>query len=216
MDIKIIKNIKIFKNLSDEDLDLIKKKIEFVEKTYSKGEYIFRYRESSGDLYYLVEGNLNVYQLDGNGKRFIFQNFTKPTLFGEIYSYLEEPFDFDCECKTDSKILIIKNFKKIFEPPCPESFLRSYINFISKKCLALSKKNQITSQASLRQKISKYLIENQTEGKVKLTMTREDFADYLSTTRPSLSRELSKMADEKFIKLDGDFIEILDRNGIKF
>ena len=47
-------------------------------------------------------------------------------------------------------------------------------------------------------------------------MTREDFADYLSTTRPSLSRELSKMADEKFIKLDGDFVEILDINGIKF
>ena len=47
-------------------------------------------------------------------------------------------------------------------------------------------------------------------------MKREDFADYLSTTRPSLSRELSKMADEGIIKLGGDFIEILDRDGIKF
>lgn len=211
-----IRNIKIFKNLSDDDLNLIRSKTEFVEKTYSKGEYIFRYGESSGDLFYLIEGGLSVYQIDGNGKRFIFQNFTKPTLFGEIYSYLAEPFDFDCECKTDSKILIIKNFKKIFEPPCPESFLRSYINFLSQKCLTLSKKNQITSQASLRQKISKYLLENEKDGKVKLTMKREDLADYLSTTRPSLSRELSKMADDGIIKVDGDFIEILDRDGIKF
>lgn len=211
-----IRNIKIFKNLSDDDLNLIRSKTEFVEKTYSKGEYIFRYGESSGDLFYLIEGALNVYQIDSNGKRFIFQNFTKPTLFGEVYSYLGEPFDFDSECATDCKILIIKDFRKIFEPPCPENFLRSYINFLSKKCLALSKKNQITSQASLRQKISKYLTENQTKGKVKLTMKREDFADYLSTTRPSLSRELSKMADEKLIKLDGDFIEILDKGGIQF
>ena len=211
-----IRNIKIFKNLSDDDLNLIRSKTEFVEKTYSKGEYIFRYGESSGDLFYLIEGALNVYQIDSNGKRFIFQNFTKPTLFGEVYSYLGEPFDFDSECATDCKILIIKDFRKIFEPPCPENFLRSYINFLSKKCLALSKKNQITSQASLRQKIGKYLLENEKDGKVILSMKREDLADYLSTTRPSLSRELSKMADEKLIKLDGDFIEILDKGGIQF
>lgn len=211
-----LREIKIFKNLIDQDLDLIRSKTEFIEKTYGKGEYIFMAGDKSGDLFYLMEGVLNVYQIDSNGKRFIFQNFTKPTLFGEVYSYLGEPFDFDCECASSCKILIIKDFKKIFEPPCPESFLRSYINFLSHKCLALSKKNQITSQASLRQKIGKYLLETENQGKVKLSMKREDLADYLSTTRPSLSRELSKMADEGIIKVGGDFIEILDRNGIEF
>lgn len=211
-----IRDIKIFKNLSDEDLNLIRSKTEFIEKTYSKGEYVFRTGDKSGDLFFLIEGSLNVYQIDSKGKRFIFQNFTKPTLFGEVYSYLKEPFDFDSECATNCKILIIKDFRKLFEPPCPENFLRSYINFLSKKCLALSKKNQITSQASLRQKIGKYLIENEKDGKVKLSMKREDFADYLSTTRPSLSRELSKMADDGIIKVDGDFIEILNRDGILF
>lgn len=211
-----LREIKIFKNLTDEDLEIITSKTEFVEKNYTKGEYIFMAGDKSGDLFYLIEGKINVYQIDSNGKRFIFQNFDKPTLFGEVYSYLNEPFDFDCECAKDSKILIIKDFKNIFEVPCPENFLRSYINFLSKKCLALSKKNQITSQASLRQKIGKYLLENEKESKVFLTMKREDLADYLSTTRPSLSRELSKMADEGIIKVGGDCIEILDRNGIEF
>ena len=211
-----LREIKIFKNLTDQDLGLIRSKTEFIEKTYGKGEYIFMAGDKSGDLFYLMEGVLNVYQIDSNGKRFIFQNFTKPTLFGEVYSYLGEPFDFDCECASSCKILIIKDFRKIFEPPCPESFLRSYINFLSHKCLVLSKKNQITSQASLRQKIGKYLLETENQGKVKLSMKREDLADYLSTTRPSLSRELSKMADEGIIKVGGDFIEILDRNGIEF
>lgn len=211
-----LREIKIFKNLTDQNLDLIRSKTEFIEKTYGKGEYIFMAGDKSGDLFYLMEGGLNVYQIDSNGKRFIFQNFTKPTLFGEVYSYLGEPFDFDCECASPCKILIIKDFRKIFEPPCPESFLRSYINFLSHKCLALSKKNQITSQASLRQKIGKFLIENETNGKIHLTMKREDLADYLSTTRPSLSRELSKMADEGIIKVGGDYIEILNREGIEF
>ncbi|WP_311481753.1 Crp/Fnr family transcriptional regulator [uncultured Anaerococcus sp.] len=211
-----LREIKIFKNLSNEDLEIIKSKTAFIEKSYAKGEYIFRINDRSNDLFYLIEGGLNVYQIDSNGKRFIFQNFNKPTLFGEVYSYLGEDFDFDCECAVDSKILIIKNFRKIFENPCPEDFLRSYINFLSYKCLALSKKNQITSQASLRQKIGKFLIENEKEGKVTLSMKREDLADYLSTTRPSLSRELSKMTDEGIIKAGGDYIEILDRDGIQF
>ena len=211
-----LREIKIFKNLTDQDLDLIRSKTEFIEKTYGKGEYIFMAGDKSGDLFYLMEGVLNVYQIDSNGKRFIFQNFTKPTLFGEVYSYLGEPFDFDCECASSCKIFIIKDFRKIFEPPCPESFLRSYINFLSHKCLALSKKNQITSQASLRQKIGKYLLETENQGKVKLSMKREDLADYLSTTRPSLSRELSKMAEEGIIRVGGDFIEILNREGIEF
>lgn len=207
-----LREIKIFKNLTDQDLDLIRSKTEFIEKTYSKGENIFRINDRSTDLFYLMEGSLNVYQIDSNGKRFIFQNFNKPTLFGEVYSYLGEPFDFDCECAVDSKILIIKNFRKIFDPPCPEDFLRSYINFLSQKCLALSKKNQITSQASLRQKIGKYLLENEKDGKVALSMKREELADYLSTTRPSLSRELSKMADEGLIELGTSSIKILDKN----
>ena len=211
-----LREIKIFKNLTDEDLEIITSKTEFVEKNYAKGEYIFMAGDKSGDLFYLIEGKINVYQIDSNGKRFIFQNFDKPTLFGEVYSYLNEPFDFDCECAKDSKILIIKDFKNIFEVPCPENFLRSYINFLSKKCLAISKKNQITSQASIRKKIGKYLLQNENQGKVKLTMKSEDLADYLSTTRPSLSRELSKMADEGLIKVGGDYIEILDRNGIEF
>ena len=203
-----IKNIKIFKNLSDEDLNLIRSKIEFIEKAYSKGEYVFRTGDKSGDLYYLIEGSLNVYQIDSKGKRFIFQNFNKPTLFGEVYSYLEEPFDFDSECATDCKILIIKDFRKIFEPPCPESFLRSYINFLSKKCLALSKKNQITSQMSLRQKITKYFLEIEEDGKINLNMNRQALADFLTTTRPSLSRELSKMADDGLIEIKGSKIAI--------
>ena len=211
-----LRKIKIFKDLNDEDLELITSKTKFVEKDYSKGEYIFMAGDKSDDLYYLIKGKLNVYQINSNGKRFIFQNFNKPTLFGEVYAYLGEPFDFDCECETDSQVLIIKDFRKLFEPPSPESFLRAYINFLSKKCLTLSKKNQITSQASLRQKIGKYLLENEKDGKVKLSMKREDLADYLSTTRPSLSRELSKMADEGIVKVGGDFIEIMDRDRIQF
>lgn len=110
-----LKDISIFRNLTDEVIEKLKKKTNFVEKTYTKGERIFSYGEVSGDLYYLVEGNVTVYRIDTNGKRFIIKNFDKPAVFGEIYSYLKEPFDFSAQAESESKILVIEDFASLFE-----------------------------------------------------------------------------------------------------
>jgi CRP-like cAMP-binding protein len=43
-------------------------------------------------------------------------------------------------------------------------------------------------------------------------MNREELADYLGTTRPSLSRELMKMQQEHLIETDRNMIRITDRD----
>lgn len=209
-----LRDISIFKNLTDEDLNLLRKKSEFIEKTYKKGEYIFRRGDISADFYYLIKGKISVFQIDSRGNRSIFQVFKKPTVFGEVYPYLKNPYDYDAVCEEDSKILIIKDFKKLFSPPTSEDFLKSYISFLSKKCLKLSRKNQISSQASLRQKISKLILDGEKNGIFKLTMTREKMADYLSTSRPSLSRKLREMEKEGLIEIRSDYIKIIDKNSL--
>lgn len=47
---------------------------------------------------------------------------------------------------------------------------------------------------------------------VRLAMNREELADYLGTTRPSLSRELMKMQQEHLIETDRNMIRITDRD----
>ena len=106
-------------------------------------------------------------------------------------------------------------FKKIFETDVSKEFLQSYIDLLSKKCLQLSRTNQITSQSTLRQKIVKYLILNQENSKVSIDHSREEWADILATTRPSLSRELSNMIDDGLITLSDKSIEIEDIERLK-
>src|SRR5699024_8271001 len=93
-------------------------------------------------------------------------------------------------------------------------FLTSFINLLAKKCMGLSRKNQISTQFTLRQKIANYLIYNEENNLITLKMTREELADFLSTTRPSLSRELSKMKEEGIIDVEGKEIKILDKETI--
>lgn len=202
-----LRQISIFKNLTDDQLQDIKDRNIIDEKLYKKDEHIFRIGDVTGDMYYLIQGSILVYKIDPNGKRFIIKKFKKPAVFGEVYSYLKEPFDFFAQAEIDSKVLVIHDFASIFNH-APQKFLKSYIDLLSKKCLQLSRTNQITSQVTLRQKIAKYLILNQEDLKVSMDLNREEWADILATTRPSLSRELSNMIDDGLIEIKDKEITI--------
>lgn len=210
-----LRQIPLFKNLTEKDLKILEENIKIEEKTYEKGSYIFNQGDIKGDLYFLIEGSILVAKFDSNGKRSIIQTFNNKGIFGEVYAYLNEPFDFSALVQKKSKILVIKEFRNLINEFMPKSFLINYINLISKKCLVLSQKNQITNQFTLRQKIANFLLIEEKNNKVKLKQTREELADFLSTTRPSLSRELSNMADENIIKISGKDIYILDINLLK-
>lgn len=210
-----LRQIPLFKNLTEKDLKILEENIKIEEKTYEKGSYIFNQGDIKGDLYFLIEGSILVAKFDSNGKRSIIQTFNNKGIFGEVYAYLNEPFDFSALVQKKSKILVIKEFRNLINEFMPKSFLINYINLISKKCLVLSQKNQITNQFTLRQKISNFLLIEEENNKIKLKQTREELADFLSTTRPSLSRELSNMAEENIIKISGKDIYILDINLLK-
>lgn len=210
-----LRQIPLFKNLTEKDLKILEENIKIEEKTYEKGSYIFNQGDVKGDLYFLIEGSILVAKFDSNGKRSIIQTFNNKGIFGEVYAYLNEPFDFSALVQKKSKILVIKEFRNLINEFMPKSFLINYIDLISKKCLVLSQKNQITNQFTLRQKIANFLLIEEKNNKVKLKQTREELADFLSTTRPSLSRELSNMADENIIKISGKDIYILDINLLK-
>ena len=210
-----LRQIPLFKNLTEKDLKILKENIKIEEKTYEKGSYIFNQGDIKGDLYFLIEGSILVAKFDSNGKRSIIQTFNNKGIFGEVYAYPNEPFDFSALVQKKSKILVIKEFRNLINEFMPKSFLINYINLISKKCLVLSQKNQITNQFTLRQKIANFLLIEEENNKIELEQTREELADFLSTTRPSLSRELSNMADENIIKISGKDIYILDINLLK-
>ncbi|MDO4662303.1 MAG: Crp/Fnr family transcriptional regulator [Tissierellia bacterium] len=210
-----IRDIQLFKNLNDDEFEKIKRDIDIEEKVYEKDEYIFRQNEIGENLFILEKGKIEVSKFDNNGKRYIVNTLTPIEPFGEVYAILEMPYDFSAIAIEKSKIYIIKNLKEIVEKKASKKFLINIIRLLSKKSLYLSRKNQITSKFTLRQKISNYLILNAKDDKVKLKMTREEWADYLSVTRPSLSRELSKMQEEGLIQLDKNTVILKNKQELE-
>ena len=82
----------------------------------------------------------------------------------------------------------------------------------------LNKKIEYLSIKSIRGKISMFILEQHKKtNKLIFTieMNRNDLADYLNVSRPSMSREMCKMRDEGVIEFHLSTIKIKDLDALK-
>lgn len=96
-------------------------------------------------------------------------------------------------------------------------FIQNAVMTIAKKALTLNKKIDYLVIKSLRGRVCAVLSDFYEERKntvITLPFNRNDFADFLNVSRPSLSRELGRMKDEGLINFKGKKIEILNLESI--
>ena len=94
------------------------------------------------------------------------------------------------------------------------------LKILSRKAFFLNQKVLILSSFTLRQKIASYLLQRVRECGLKgkpldLLFKREELADFIGTTRPSLSREMLQMQDDGIIRLNKDTFEVIDLEKLK-
>ena len=92
------------------------------------------------------------------------------------------------------------------------------LQIVSNRALLLNKKVEYHSLKTLRSKIATYLLDEYKkngQSTFQLMLNRNDLADFINVSRPSLSRELSKMRDEGFIDFFSTAIKIKDLAGLK-
>lgn len=212
-----INKSKLFLGMSDEDILKCIKCSSGKVRSLKRNEIIFNENQTPKYLYILIEGSIAVCKDTYSGKVTILNTFNKSgDVFGEVYVFKNnknyEQYTIAVE---DSSVLEIP--KVFFYSTCVNSccyhsiLIRNMLSMLAEKAYFLNKKIQILSSGSLREKISKYLIENNGDNnKVCMKMNREEFANFLSVARPSLSRELLKMKEEELIELKGKEIIIKD------
>jgi len=89
------------------------------------------------------------------------------------------------------------------------------LNIVSKKAFSLNQKIHYLSMKSIREKLANYFLEQykiQGQTTFVIPMKRNELADFLNVTRPSLSREMCKMRDEGVIEFYRESIKIIALN----
>lgn len=216
---KIRDNI-IFKGLSEEEIQNCLRCSLATIKTYQKNHIIFSQMDPPKALYVLISGSVVVCKDTPDGKRYIVTNIEERDIFGEVYVFLNN-IDYSYYVISNTKSSILEIPKEFFFHTCDNScrghsvIIQNMLSILAQKAFFLNNKVQLLTSGSLRQKITKYLLDNCNNKKyVQLNMNREQFSAYLNVTRPSLSRELINMQEDGLIEVDRDMVKIIDYDAL--
>ncbi len=214
---ELIMKSPLFCGISSDDLEKMCKEPLVSVKKYSRGSYIFEEGDTPFKLYILLDGHVSICRHTIMGRKLIIADIDRTgDLFGEVYLFMEQKqYDMGAEALEDSSILVID--KSIFlNGEYSYVFNHNMMAVFANKAYALSGKVRLLGCDSIREKIVRYIISRQnTEGQLDNDISRETMANLLNVARPSLSRELGKMADEGIITIKKRKIIILDQKKLE-
>ncbi|MDY5179910.1 Crp/Fnr family transcriptional regulator [Butyribacter sp.] len=206
----------------DELLSLLEENNTEIKK-YEKGSFVFEEGDVPDRLYVLIYGLVEVSKLTFSGKKILITTIENPgDMFSEVYMFMGKS-KYDMSAQTGEESLILSISSEFFEnisyntnALAAEKIRKNLMSIFAMKAYNLSGKVRLLGCGSIREKISLYLIENQTpSGEIAKNPSREELADYLNVTRPSLSRELGNMEKEGIIRLDGRKIVIVSQEKLE-
>ncbi|MBU5307457.1 Crp/Fnr family transcriptional regulator [Clostridioides mangenotii] len=209
-------NCILFKGLTEDEVKTTLDLSESKRFDYKKDSCIFERDDIPEYMYVLISGAVQIEKVDVNGKRIIMNVFREEgTIFGEVYLYLSHhSYDYSCIAIEKSEVLAIP--KSFFDANNGSNEILRKITYnmleiLSEKAYHLNQKVLILGSFSLRQKLSNFLLQKSRDsGTIQLGFNREELADYIGTTRPSLSRELMNMENDGLIRVEKDVIVIID------
>ncbi|MCL6589511.1 MAG: Crp/Fnr family transcriptional regulator [Firmicutes bacterium] len=219
----VISKCPLFHNIPPEEIEGALKCLKANLKTYRKDEIVVLAGNKLEGIGIFLKGMGAVVRESAGGGRVIMLTLSPGEIFGEIAAYAEEAFwPATVIAQEDSAVLFlpVQRIATNCERQCPSHhfLLWNMLRIISNRALFLTQKIDYLARKSLREKIAAYfLAESRRAGQTtfRLPLNRNELADFLSASRPALSREMGRMRDEGLIEFHKESVKIKDIQGLK-
>ena len=144
-------------------------------------------------------------------------------MFGEIAAFSEmDKWPASVKAQANCEVLIVSPEKIVghCEKMCisHRMLINNMLKIVSQKALILNKKVEYLVIKGMREKIATFLLEtfNKTgQTTFMIHMNRNELADFLNVSRPSMSREMARMKEDGLIDFHKASIKILNLEGLK-
>ena len=185
-------------------------------RDYNAGSIIFGEDDKPKNLYLLLEGKVQVVKNLPSGKRNLLFQVNELEVFGaSCPSESSGCYWYEAVAVKPSRVLILP-FQFIYgfcSNVCEhhKMIIRNQLDIQARNNLQMTKKLHIVTNTTLKQKIALWILEVSEDGKkAVMDMNREELADYLGVTRPSLSRTMMEMQKQGLIRIEGKTVWILN------
>lgn len=215
----ILKAINLFGNFSDEDFSKFFKNTNYWMSTYSKDSMVFIEGRECNSLNIILSGNIRIEKIDPFGKTLAIVDFKDGDIYGETLLFGKpNTYPMTGISTMDTTVLFIPKDVVFYLCKNDDVFLKEFITSLSLKSVTLSSKLKQISLKTIRQKICEFILLDYNKNKslkIKLNMTKTEWADIIGVQRPSLSRELLMMKNLGLIDYDYKYIYVMNLEEIK-
>jgi CRP-like cAMP-binding protein len=221
--VDIIKESPLFSGIKKDEIISMLQCLAPKIRSYNKNECIVNSGEALDRFGIVLEGEAIIVKENAEGNRVIMSVVKKGDLFGEMLVFSSHKiWPASVRVQASCKVLFLTNSDLIAR--CGNncswhiSMLQNFMKVISDKSLMLNKKVEYLSIKSIRGKICTYLLEQSeiTKGNnIILPLKRNELADFLNVSRPSMSREMCQMRDEGIIDFHLSTFRIKDIEALK-
>lgn len=211
-----LRKIRLFHDMTDDEITQALKNLNAYTKTYEKDEFILLAGSKTCELGILLEGRATVETNDMWGSRTILSMIEKDELFAETYAIrYDQTVIVDVRCDEPCTILFLRAadlIRAYSNQVWQNKMIKNLLMISARKNMHLSSRAFQTSSKSARGRVMAYLnaISVRT-GKTlfEIPFDRQQMADYLNLERTALSKELGKMKKDGIIDFHKNTFKLL-------
>ncbi|MDD2533506.1 MAG: Crp/Fnr family transcriptional regulator [Eubacteriales bacterium] len=178
-----------------------------VIKTFVKDDTIIRVGDPQDSIGIVLDGEITVQKEDYAGNRLIIGNFGPADIFGEVAAFAKIGFWPNMVVANTKCQIVFFPIDKFIKPCCKicnahQLLIENMLRIVARKAMMMNNRISYLKVKGMREKLAAFLFEQyQITGNrtFMIPMNREQLADYLNVSRPSMSRELGRIRDENVI-----------------
>ena len=163
-----------------------------------------------------MSGSAIVERVDRRGDRTILEHLLPGGVFGEMLMFqnvLGDSIDVSCEKSCSVWFFPQEKLENRCEKNCGHHnrMIENMFHLIAEKATALSERVEVLSRRSIRDKLLCYFSLQQAKngGSFTLPFSLSALADYISTDRSAMMRELKKLREGGVVQIEGRKVTIL-------
>ncbi|HDJ1466716.1 TPA: Crp/Fnr family transcriptional regulator [Clostridioides difficile] len=221
--IDILKKTQLFSDIDENDILCILECLRTQVCKYTRNEHIMNLDDRINKFGIIIDGEVITLKEGPEGNRAIISIIKVGDIFGGAFVFSDlDSWPVSVISKENCTIMFFEDIDSIYKIKdicsCYTQLLQNFISILSNKSLLLSKRIEYLSIRSVRDKIATYILDQYYYKKgynIYLSLNRNELADFLNISRPSLSREICKMRDEGIIDFYLSTFRIKDIEALK-
>ncbi|NOT37021.1 MAG: Crp/Fnr family transcriptional regulator [Saprospiraceae bacterium] len=191
-------------------------------KEFKKGSLIFREGTISKGLFCIKTGKIKITQIGNDGKEQIIHLLKSGDILGHRAIFGDNIYAASAYAIEDTKVCYFSKDKFISNAEEDGKLVLKIANILANELKESDKKFTDSAQQSVQTRVVECLLQLQkiygfeTDGKtINISLTREELAAIVGSTRETVTRNLYKLSEDGLIALHKKKIKILDEKKLK-